>query len=795
MKMLNRQTYSLDGVWDLKFTLDEIVYNTDANVPGNVEPELQKLGLCDDYMPADDEFAMAKFETVDDWTYTTVFDAPELPEGYSRNIVFEGIDTLAEIYLNGEKVGNTENMFMTYKFPVCLKPIGNELKVVIRSVDLWAREHPHDEFSKPQNIRGHYDSCIGVRKPRHQWGWDNAPRLITAGIIRSVYIEDLPAKTFEELYIYTMDMRDDVAVLAVSYFYKTPTKLLTNHKLRVTLSDAGRIVQMNDFAINFVQGMVKVALDRNKIKLWWPSGFGEPQLYDIKIEMIEDGESVAASESRIGIRTVSVERTDIIDVDGSGEFLFKVNGENVFIRGTSWKPLDPLTSIADKKTKSLAALKEIPKLHCNMVRVWGGGMYEDEEFFDFCDENGIMIWQDFMFSGEIPSTEEKYCSLVREEAVQIVKKFRNHASLALWCGDNECDRCVEWVQSKSQILPSDSVITRKVLRDAVLKYDPYRYYLKSSPVCSDEFHLNRHTKEKTRGQRTFYVHTNDGIIFATDVHFYCPPMQYGSVLRETKSKILSETGPIGLCAIATDDKIFEREKNRMERLWSSPAIRNAATFHQDDGYFTAWRNEGIKECQYYFDRDFALCEWNEYTLAVNVICAEVFKDALEYCRAVRWSKTGLIWWSLCDMWPMAFNYSVMDYRLDPKLPYFWIEKSQQEFLLAAVRTEIEGEFALYALNDTLEKRKVSYSVKAYDQSGASRIVATGIVTQDKNSSSLIQRISNPEQSELWIITWSDGEREYKNHAFTGKVSWEVMRNWVKIIADEFGIADKVAEIN
>jgi hypothetical protein len=144
---------------------------------------------------------------------------------------------------------------------------------------------------------------------------------------------------------------------------------------------------------------------------------------------------------------------------------------------------------------------------------------------------------------------------------------------------------------------------------------------------------------------------------------------------------------------------------------------------------------------------------------------------------------------------MAFNYSAMDYKLGPKLPYFWIEKSHQELLLAAVRTEIDGKMALYALNDTLSEKKITYSVKAYDKSGNSKTLAVGTVSQEKNSSALIQRIYNSEESELWIITWSDGEREYKNHAITGKADFETVKNWVKIIADEFGITDKVAEIN
>ncbi len=791
---MDKKINSLNGVWDLKFTLDEKVYSTTTPVPGNVEPTLQKLGLCDDYMPADYEFATAKFETVDDWTYTTVFDAPELPEGYTRNLVFEGIDTLAEIYLNGEKLGNTENMHMTYKYEVNLKPTGNELTVVIRSIDLWAREYPHDQFSRPQSLNGHYDSQVNIRKTRHHWGWDNAPRIITSGIIRSVYLEDLPPKRFEDIYVYTNDVRDDYVVISVSYFYKTPEKLLTNHRLRVSLIDRNEVVASLDSQIAFVQGFVMLGVERSKVELWWPSGFGDPKLYDLKVEMLEDNESVASYTTKFGIRSIEIKHTDDITEDGKGEFIFKVNGEKVFLRGTSWKPLDPFTSEADKKTKSLAALKEITKLHCNMVRIWGGGMYEDPSFFDYCDENGIMVWQDFMFACEIPSRDEEYGRLVAKEAEQIVKKYRNYTSLALWCGDNECDRCVEWVQPLSKMLPSQIAITRKILPDIVIRFDPYRYYLNSSPISSDELHANRQISGKPRDELTFRVETENGVIYPSEHHFYVSPDIFGDALRKAKNRLFGEIAPGPLCSISNNKDTFEREKSRMERLWNFPWLSRQFT-HQSDGYFHTWRTSGKYHCEHFFGRDFTLDEWKEYTLAVNIICAEGYKDAIEYCRSVRWDKTGVIWWSLCDMWPMAFNYSVMDYRLDPKLPYFWIEKSQQEFLLAAVRTEIEGEFALYALNDTLEKRKVSYSVKAYDQSGSCKTLATGTVSQEKNSSSLIQRISNPEQSELWIITWSDGEREYKNHAFTGKVSWDVMKNWVKIIADEFGIADKVLELN
>ena len=175
-------------------------------------------------------------------------------------------------------------------------------------------------------------------------------------------------------------------------------------------------------------------------------------------------------------------------------------------------------------------------------------------------------------------------------------------------------------------------------------------------------------------------------------------------------------------------------------------------------------------------------------------CAEIFKDVIEYCRVQRWTKTGVIWWSLCDMWPMLFNYSVMDCELNKKLPYFWIRQSQQEFALMAVRTELNGELSLYAVNDTLNVHKAEYSITAYDEKGNGKLIACGICKQDKNSSSLIQRIAEDENPELWIIKWKENGKEYMNHVFTKNSSYEVMKKWVEIIGKEGNFANEIREL-
>ncbi|MBE6611413.1 MAG: hypothetical protein E7632_02870 [Ruminococcaceae bacterium] len=777
---MDKKVLTLDGSWKFSFTFDNKQYQAEAPVPGNVEPVLQKLGLVDDYLPADSIYATEQFDTVDDWTYTTTFDLPELAEGWKRELVFDGIDTIAEIYLNGEKLGDCENMHMQYRFDIADKcrSAGNELTVVIRSVDLWSRAHSRDEFGMPHGGMGFYDSQTYVRKARHQWGWDNAPRLITSGIVRSVTVEDLPPKRFTDVYVYTNAVSESTISMGISYNYLTDAPSLRDLTLRVSMLDGEEILHTASHHSYFTQGLHRLSLGRDKFKLWWPSGYGEPQLYTMRLEMLEGGEVTAVYETKVGLRTLNTIHTNDMDADGNGEFVFLVNNEKVFIRGANWKPLSPMASEADVRTREGKALAELTNLNCNMVRIWGGGIYEDEAFFDYCDSHGIMVWQDFMFACEIPPTDEAFCRLVSKEAVQIIKKQRNHASMAIWCGDNENDQNLGgWGSAMSNQRPSHSVISRRILRDAVLHFDPYRDYVDSSPVYSDEY-------AALRGK--------DGR-YPTEMHLYPNSLTFGDSLRNCRSKLIGETGPINFNAIAPNDAIYEREKARMERLWDSPWLGSNGA-HQNDGYFTVWRNTGKDNCLRRYGRDFTFAEWKDYTLAINIICAEIFKDVLEYSRIVKWSKTGIIWWSLYDMWPMAFNYSVIDCDGNYKLPAHWIRQSQQAFLLAASRVEIGGEMSLYAANDTLTDHKVSYTVTAYGSDCQPRTIASGIVSQTKNSTSLIQRIAEPESPELWIIRWEEDGKVSYNHAFTGWTAYETMREWVKIIGRECGFLDGILEL-
>ncbi len=794
---MNSIKHYLHGDWSFSFThpTTKKVYNDKATIPGNVEPELVRMGLLGNYLPSDRRDATMDFDMVDDWTYVKLFDAPELKAGYERELVFDGIDTVAEIYLNGEKLADCVNMHRVWRFPVGerLKPTGNELKVVIHSAELWARERMPDIFPMLLNSSTEHGSYIYLRKARHSWGWDNAPRLVTSGIFRPVYLEDLPSQRFDNVYFYTsfVDEKEGVARLAVHWFYHLPREVsCKGYRLRLTLSFEGKELYSSSEELFSCNGVRRFTVPLDQIKLWWPYGMGEPNLCDLRLEMYKDDELRATYDAKWGVRTVKLYQSEALDSNGKGEFIFLVNNYKVMVRGANWKPTDPLHSRADEKV--LAQLELVKALHCNMVRIWGGGIYEDHAFFDFCDRNGILVWQDFMFACEVTPRDSWYCEEVRAEAAEIVRKLRNHPSLAVWCGDNEVDMFFRAYYKGSAVLPSDQIISREILKDCVLRNDPFRDFVESSPKIPDQ--------TVYQDLREFFLkpaEEHDGVVLEDlevtydrlENHIY--PVEDGAgALRRSTVRFIGETGPATYNPMTDDEEIWEREKARAIRLWDEDFKTTKlppSDMHQSDHYFVRWISCGRREARRFFGRDFTVEEWKSYCEAINVICAYYYKDGVEYTRVSRWTKTGILWWSLADMWPMLFNYSLVDANLKPKLPFYWVRQSQRPFALMAVRREVGGVATLYATNDTLKRQSGDYRITAYDTDGNASVFATGSYDVAPNKVAELSEIAEDGKQQLLIIEWTEDEKTHFNHFVTGEApypfaTWEC---WNEILNRHF----------
>jgi beta-mannosidase len=773
--MTDPESIGLTDGWTLSFTHPATGerHRMPATVPGNVEIDLQRHGLIDDPCPPDDVGAMRRWELVDDWTYETRFDAPEPAPGERVNLVFEGVDTIADVALNGEHVLRCENMLIPHAVDVTgrLRPGRNELSVRIRSAELHARGFACDAFQVSRDRQAQ----AYLRKARHMWGWDNAPRLVSAGIWRPVRLEILPPVRFSEIYAYTQKVTADTVHIGLNWAFETPEADLTPYCGRVTLASDGKVEHSFDFNVDFVAGRLLQELPRDAVRLWWPRGYGDPHLYELTVTLYKHDETVAEHRARFGIRELELRYTETTTPEGDGEFVFVCNGEKIYVNGTNWKPLDPLHSRAEARVRK--ALELCLDLNCNMVRIWGGGVYEDHPFFDFCDENGLLVWQDFMFACEFPPRDPFFLDAVRREADTIVKRLRNHPSLAVWCGDNEVDDMFFWNTTvPKNILPSDNAVTRRVLRDAVLSHDPYRSYVPSSPYISDILARERWHPPETRSGRC-----------SPEKHLYPGNEKFREAFRDTPAHFVGETGPFFINAMSQTPWIVERELPRARRLWETPIDGRDYTLdrHQRDVYFLTWKDASRHRLRHLFGRDFPLEPWEDLALGVNIICAEIFKFAVEYYRSMKWRKTGVLWWSLLDMWPMMFNYSVVDVDFNPKQPcYDWIRLSQQPRCLMVVEQQA-GRPVLYAANDTRQPWHGRCRVVALDERGAETPIHAADFQSEPNRSTKLADLALPDAPRLWLIDWESDAGDSFNHFVAGRppFSFQTCRDWCCRIED------------
>jgi len=744
----------LTSAWTLSFTHPRTgkKHQIPAAVPGNVESDLLRAGLVADLYPADHPTAMYDWELVDDWTYRTHFPAPTLDAGNVVELVFEGIDTVAEVLLNGKTLFRSADMFIPHTADVTsrLKPEDNILEVRIFSAELQARRFEYDATTMTM---ARHEGCARLRKARHMWGWDNAPRLLCAGLWRPVYLAVKNAIRFENVYIYTCRANRQEAVVGLDWQLITPDLDLRGYRGKIVFGVDGKTAREHEVVMDQTFGRTRITIPTPL--LWWPRDYGEAALYDVEFRLETQDGTMATWHTRFGIREIDLIRTPTTDEQGSGEFLFRCNGEKIYCRGTNWKTTDALPSRSGGD-RLRRALELCTDCNCNIVRIWGGGIYEDHEFFDYCDAHGLMVWQDFMLACEFPPQDEDYQQMMATEAEIIIKRLRNHSSLVLWCGDNETDMSVFGGALPPQVRPSDNILTRLVLKKTAWRFDPYRPYLESSPYVDDIIFEQR----KKYGENAITA-------LAPEQHFYTWQTDFRTAFRRVAAHFISETGPICFSAMSESDEFAEREQPRLLRLWDVEANKEWDWRHQADAYFLQWKNSLRANLQFFFNREFDPGKLAELRTATNIMVADLFKFAIESSRIRKWRKTGVIWWSLLDMWPMMFNFSVVDYHFRKKLPYYWIRQSQQPLCLMA-EDGGDNSFSLFAVNDTLRKQSGTMRLYGVDADGKETVYQEREFRAEANASTRIEeKVVPPSTHGLGIIEWEVEHRKYYNHFMIG----------------------------
>lgn len=696
----------LKASWQFKKAADTVWHG--AEVPGTVHTDLLKNHLIPDPYYGTHEVGLQWIGKTD-WVYRAHFDVP-LPVFRKKHIAlfFKGLDTYATVKLNGHLLLRADNMFRHWEVDVkpYLKKNGNILTVLFRS-PLHVNKDKVERLPyvlPADNDRSDIKVSVFTRKAPYQFGWDWGPRFVTCGIWRPILWDAWDDMKISDFQIYQQKVSDTLAQLravveiesstnrtAVIQLLQNDTSLL---KKRIRLPEGTRRVVL----------LFKVKNPR----LWWTNGLGKSHLYRFSVRLYQTGTVADKKTVRFGIRTLEIVQKP--DTAGSS-FFVKLNGVPVFMKGANYIPQDNfLPRVTKQKYERL--IRAAKRTHMNMLRVWGGGIYENDEFYDLCDENGILVWQDFMFACSFYPGDSAFLNNVRHEAVQNVKRLRNHPCLALWCGNNEIRVAWErWgYQKKYHYTSADCTkiygdylhLFRRLLPSVVHKYDSGRFYWPSSPNSAPE----GWAQEARSGDMHYW-----GVWWGR---------QPFSAYERYVGRFMSEYGFQSLPAYAT----IARFAPDTSRYLVSPVMR-AHNKHP----------AGYQIIRQYMQRDFHVPEnFKNYILVSQLLQAEGMKTAIEAHRRARPWCMGSLFWQLDDCWPVV-SWSGIDYYGRWKALPYYLEKLFAPVLVSPVVAN--GRLKVFLVFDLLKDKKVRLKMTLMNFYGKKLWQKEGDVQMKANRSQIV----------------------------------------------------------
>lgn len=758
--------------------------NISATVPGNVEIDLEREGIIEDPMIGTNVYDLRKYETYA-WWYTRKFDEPKLENGERVELVFDGIDCIADIWLNNQLIASIDNMLVEHHYDVTdvLKD-KNTLYVHIKSTELEARNHLRNNFGVRYDQLG---EAAAIRKAPHMFGWDIMPRLMSAGIWKDVKLEIIPETYFSSVYWVTKGVDVDLkkASMYIDWQFQTDKLLIDDLTISFELERDGNYILKREIPVTTTIAREPIwALE--DVDLWWPRGFGEQALYNASIKIKDaNGTVIAENAQKIGIKTSKLILTPINTNDNPGDFHFEVNGEYIFIKGTNWVPLDALHSRDINHVDE--AVGWLADLNVNMIRMWGGNVYESERFYNLCDENGIMVWHDFIFGCTTYPQNNEFKNKVKIEADKVIRRLRNHASIVLWAGNNENDVSLDWGGAQSHIDPNTDVISRQVLPLAVREWDPETPYLPSSPFISEE---------------VFKIHNRISQDLSPEMHLWGPRGFYKAPFyTENNAKFVSEIGYHGapnmesLKKMMTPENVYPWEKEakasqedvvtvigevkKAETLVWNEEWQAKATMSSPNAYTNKERNflmvNQIREV-------FGECptELEDFVTASQIVQAEAKKYFIEFWRMNKGQRNGILWWNLRDGWPIVSD-AIIDYYGGKKLAYKYIKNVQTDVcvMVGDIREGNTGH-PVVLVNDTRNKQKVEINIEDKD---SGRTILSRIVEVEANGKLKVDELPKVDKNELWIINYKVDGKTYNNHylAYQPHIDLEVYLKWLPFL--------------
>lgn len=675
-----------------------------ATVPGTVQTDLMAAKLLPDPFYRDNE-ARVQWVGLADWQYETTFtvDKATLARDHVE-LVFDGLDTYADVYLNGQKLSSVDNMFRRWRVPAksALHDGRNTLEVrlysPIKRVLPWLLKQPYA-------LPGEFDSAFGdepkgkqtanyVRKAGYQYGWDWGPRIVTEGIWQPVHLDSWNALRADDFHIRQNYVGSDAAQVAAEFDVHADA----SKTLHVSVDAIGPDGQTaahaeQDVVVDPGVNPVSVALRIAHPKRWYPAGYGAQDMYTFKTSVRDGGDEIYSVQRATGLRTVELRR----EKDAWGRsFAFVVNGIPVFAKGADMIPFDsfPPRASASQMERVLQSARDA---NMNAVRIWGGGYYMPDAFYEMTDRLGLMVWQDFMFGGAIPPSDTAFVENTRQEAIEQVKRLRDHPSIVLWCGNNEVqtgwDSWGDRVALKKAISPDEREklvigmvnLFGNTLRNVVTQYDPAVPYWASSPSTDYEGAANV---------------LDDG-----DYHYWNvwsgeakPVTEYLNVTPRFQSEYGLQSFP--------EMRTIRAFADAGDLQPESPVMRAHQKF--DSG-------NGNKRLLLYITRSFGEPkDFASFVYLSQVMQAQGIQLAAEHLRASRPQAMGSMYWQLNDVWPGA-SWASIDYFGRWKALQFHARRFYAPLLIAALRND--GSTTVSLVSDRTTPASLRWRTRTMDFSG------------------------------------------------------------------------------
>ena len=675
-----------------------------ATVPGTVQTDLMAAKLLPDPFYRDNE-AKVQWVGLSDWQYETRFSVDKATLARDHvELVLDGLDTFADVYLNGHKLASADNMFRRWRVPVktALHEGSNTLEVrlysPIKRLLPWLLKQPYA-------LPGEFDSAFGdepkgkqtanyVRKAGYQYGWDWGPRIVTEGIWQPVHLDSWNAVRIDDFHVRQNYVSSDAAQVAAQFDVIADTSKTLHVTVDAIDPDGQTAAHMEqDVTVDPGSNPVSVALRIAHPRRWYPAGYGAQDMYTFKTSVRDGGNEVYSAQRATGLRTVELRR----EKDAWGKsFAFVINGIPVFAKGADMIPFDSFpTRVSDAQMERV--LQSARDANMNAVRIWGGGYYMPDTFYEMTDRLGLMVWQDFMFGGAIPPSDTAFVENTRQEAIEQVKRLRDHPSIILWCGNNEVqtgwDSWGDRLALKKAISPDEREklvvgmvnLFSNTLRNVVTEYDPSVPYWASTPSTDYEGPANV---------------LDDG-----DYHYWNvwsgeakPVTEYLNITPRFQSEYGLQSFP----EMRTIHAFAEQGDLQPE----SPVMRAHQKF--DSG-------NGNKRLLLYITRSFGEPkDFASFVYLSQVMQAEGIQLAAEHLRASRPQAMGSMYWQLNDVWPGA-SWASIDYFGRWKALQFHARRFYAPLLIAALRNN--GSTTVSLVSDSTSPTAMRWRMRTMDFSG------------------------------------------------------------------------------